>query len=123
MSYETALKTIDTQVAGADLSAKQYYIVKTDSAGAVVLAGDGEVASGVLQNKPTSGQAASYAVDGVSKVVVSGAITAGGLVMSDSNGKGTAHTGSGKNAFGRALETSTTDGDIIAVQLNVTDIA
>ena len=81
-------------IAGADLSAKQFYFVKQHStAFQVVLAGSGENAIGVLQNKPTSGQAAEVECLGVTKVIAGNTITAGNNLMSDSNGKAIPHTG------------------------------
>ena len=76
-----------TLIAGADLSAKQFYAVKLDSNGAAVVAGDGEDAVGILQNKPASGQAATVRVVGISKFVAGGAISLPNRVASDANGK------------------------------------
>ena len=76
-----------TLIAGADLSAKQFYAVKLDSNGAAVLAGDGEDAVGILQNKPASGQAANVRIVGISKFVAGGAISLPNRVTSDANGK------------------------------------
>ena len=60
-----------TLTAAADLSAKQYNFVKLDANGDVVLtdaSGTGEIPIGVLQNAPTSGQAATVMIVGISKV-------------------------------------------------------
>jgi hypothetical protein len=60
-----------TLTAAADLSAKQYNFVKLDANGDVVLTdadGTGEIPIGVLQNAPTSGQAATVMIVGISKV-------------------------------------------------------
>ena len=57
--------------AAADLSAKQYNFVKLDGNGDVVLtdaSSAGEIPIGVLQNAPTSGQAATVMIVGISKV-------------------------------------------------------
>lgn len=60
-------------VAGADLSAKQYLFVKLDGSGDVVIASSqGEQCIGVLQNKPTSGQAAEVVAVGVTKLKTDG---------------------------------------------------
>ena len=60
-----------TLTAAADLSAKQYNFVKLDGNGDVVLtdaSSAGEIPIGVLQNAPTSGQAATVMIVGISKV-------------------------------------------------------
>lgn len=70
--------------AGADLSAKQYHAVIVNSSGQVViapLAGTSASVVGILQNTPVSGEAATVAISGVSKVVASGTVTAGSTVM------------------------------------------
>lgn len=76
-----------TRLAGADLSTKQFYAVKVDSAGKVVLAGAGEMALGILQNNPASNVAGTIAMAGSSKAVAGGSITAGDPVAADANGK------------------------------------
>lgn len=112
MSFNEALTEI-TLAAGADLSAKQYFIVKVDSSGDAVLAGDGEAAIGILQNKPTSGDAATVAVSGVSKCEAGASITAGALVSSDASGN-VVTAATGDIVLGKALA-SADDGDIIPV--------
>lgn len=104
--------------AGQDLSAKQYYFVTVASDGQVDPTGDGLLAHGVLQNDPAAaGRGATVRISGVSKVVAGGACTRGGLVASDSAGKAV-NVVSGDMALGTALETATTDGQIISVLLN-----
>lgn len=76
-----------TVTAGADLSAAQFRAVKLNSSGAVVLAGAGEDAIGVLQSKPASGQAATVRVAGITKFVAGAAIAGGVRVASDASGK------------------------------------
>jgi hypothetical protein len=76
-----------TLLAAADLSAKQFYAVKVDSNGKAALAGAGEVAIGVLQNKPGSGQAATIRIAGATKMVASAAVAAGALVAANAAGK------------------------------------
>lgn len=90
-------------VAGADLSAKQYHIVKPNSSGQAVAANATDVTQiGILQDKPTSGVAGNVAVGGVSKVAYGGTIAAGGAFTSDANGKAVA-TATGKQIIGFAL--------------------
>lgn len=73
--------------AAADLTAKQFYAVKVDSTGKAALAGAGEFAIGLLQNKPGSGQAATVAYGGISKALAGGTIAAGATVAVNSDGK------------------------------------
>ena len=75
-----------TYKAGADLSTKQYYAVELNSSGEVVVAGAGEF-FGVLQNKPTSGQAATVRLRGRTKWLTAAVMTPGAYVASDAAGK------------------------------------
>lgn len=72
--------------AGADLSTKQFRAVKVNSSAQAVVAGAGEFAIGILQNKPAAGQAATITYSGVSKAILGGSVTAGATVASDGNG-------------------------------------
>lgn len=86
MAYEDAGKQVSL-LAAADLSAKQYHAVKVDGNGRVALAGAGEAAIGILQNKPTAGQAATVMVSGISKMVAGAAINEGDLIAVGAAGK------------------------------------
>jgi hypothetical protein len=93
--------------AGADLSTKQYFIVKLNASGQVVLAvaGQGDF---ILLNKPTSGQVAEVApLDGrLCKVSASGVLTAGNDFTSDANGQAKAVTlgaGTGSRVLGKVV--------------------
>lgn len=74
-------------LAGADLSTKQYYLVKYDANAAVVLAGAGENAIGVLQNAPANGEVAIVKRWGLTKCVCGGVVAKGAIICSDANGK------------------------------------
>lgn len=89
MAYEiAAYATKITLVAGADLSAKQYLLVKLDANGkAVVCSGATDVPIGVLQNAPSSGQEAEVVVVGGTKIVAGGTINEGELIGTDANAK------------------------------------
>jgi hypothetical protein len=115
MAYQSVLSTISLESA-ADLTAKQYFFVKVDTAGKAALCGDGENAIGVLQNDPNTGQAAAIAIDGVSKVVAAAAITTGAAVASNADGKAVT-AASGEFILGIALETGA-DGRTISIALN-----
>lgn len=73
-------------VAGADLSTHQFKAVKLSAAKTVVLAGLGEAAIGVLQNKPGNGESATVRVYGVTKIKAGGAIAAGDAIKSSAAG-------------------------------------
>lgn len=105
MAYEIPGRTI-TLEAAADLSARQFHFVGVDSAGKAALAitstGEADVL-GILQNKPTAGQAASIMIDGVSKIVAVGStMSAGDLVTNSTAGRATPHT-AGDMIRGRVL--------------------
>lgn len=108
-----------TFVAAADLSAKQFYIVKLDSSsnGVALSAAATDTSIGVLQNTPASGEAATVRFLGTSKVVAGAAITKGAYVTADSSGKGAATTTDRDNAIGIALEAAAADGDIFEIML------
>jgi len=86
MSYEQELHRF-TRPAAADLSTKQYYGVKIDSSGNIALAGEGDIAVGILQNAPAAaGRAANVAFGGVSKVVGGATVAAGARFSFNSSG-------------------------------------
>jgi hypothetical protein len=78
-------------LAGADLSAKQYYCVKKDTNGAFVLAALGAIGGvGILMNAPASGEVAIVRRCGPAYVVTAGTIAKGAPFTSDANGKAVA---------------------------------
>lgn len=86
MAYEIPV-LLATFIAAADLTEKQFFFVKLDGNGAVVLAANGQRAIGVLQNKPDDTEEAQVMMLGITKVVGGAAGTIPGLVASDANGK------------------------------------
>jgi hypothetical protein len=104
MATEANLRTM-TRVAASDLSAKQYYGVKIDSNGKIALAGEGDIAVGILQDKPEADAAGCVAIGGESKVVAGGSVTAGTRFTFDSTGKAVAVGSGDDHAMGIALET------------------
>ncbi len=102
--------------AGADLSTKQYYLVKLDtSTGDIILADANAVCMGVLQNNPTLGEFAEVAwIAGGANVIAGGAITIGATVMSDANGKAVVTTAAGDNIIGTATKAAVLD-DIVPI--------
>lgn len=76
-----------TLVAGEDLSDSQFCGVDVDTDGEAALPVQGKRAIGIVQNKPTAGQAATVVVTGVSKVHVGATgIAAGNNVTVDDDG-------------------------------------
>lgn len=112
MAYEIAAHDYPFE-AGEDLTGQQFRFVKVDTAGKVVRAGNNELAIGVLQNKPDSGQAASVRCGGISKIVAGGVITAGDRVGSDSQGRAKGGA-SAAVTLGIALDAAAAAGEVIS---------
>ena len=115
MAFSETMKTI-TLEAAADLSGKQYYFVSVDTNGKAALTGDDGNPIGVLQNKPTAGQAATICIDGVTKVYVGteSGLGAGYNVGCDSNSAAKV-SDTGSFRLGVTLEDPTADGDIVSM--------
>lgn len=92
-----------SKIAGADLSTKQFYVVKLNSSGQIVLAGDGEMAYGILQDKPVSGAVGSVAVSGQSLAVLGATVAAGAKVAANASGQVVTAT-TGENVLGICTE-------------------
>lgn len=117
MATEQGLKCI-SRLANADLSASQFCFVVVNSSGNVATAGTGAKIDGVLQNKPgAAARAATMAIDGVTKVRVGAAVTAGDDLTPDSTGR--AVTGAtGDVIGGRALEDATAANQVISMLID-----
>lgn len=106
-----------SQLAGADLSGSQFLFVKESAAKTVnVCSAITDEALGVLQNKPTQGQAASVAIDGTAKVKAGGVIAFGAKVAPMASGKAQV-AASTQFPRGIALEAAAADGDLIEIAL------
>jgi len=120
MAFEQNLQCF-TALAGADLSAKQFYFVRLSATGTIELCDtEGELPCGILQNKPTSGQPAQVAYAGVSKLELGGTVDSNDEVMTDANGKGKAAAGAatpGNFIVGSMLAGGGVSGDIQSVLL------
>lgn len=103
------------------LIAKQYYIVKQDTDGTVILSAAGtDKHVGVLMNKPAVGAAALVQILGTAKVVAGGTITVGAWVTSGGSGTAVATTSDHDVVLGKFLgSASAASGDIIEVQLGI----
>lgn len=104
-----------TRLAGADLSTTgQYRFVEQSSAGTVTVCNSaGENALGVLQNNPASGQAATIAVGGVTKVLAGATIAIGEQLATTAAGKAAVATG-GQVILGEAMSGGA-DGALISM--------
>lgn len=116
MAYENQVQSI-TLVAAADLSAKQYRVVKIDSNGKAAMPDADDLGIGILQNNPGSGQPATVGYGGVSKALAGGTIAAGARVTSDANGALIAASTAGDAVVGVAI-TGAASGDIFPVLIN-----
>ncbi len=112
MAWELPVLDLSLE-AGADLSTKQFYLIKLDPAGRAVLAGAAERAIGVLQNNPLAGETAQVRVLGVSKVVSGNSFGVGTVLASDAAGK--AVTSASAKPIGISLEAATGADQIVSV--------
>lgn len=98
--------------AGADLSSSQYLAVKFDSSEDVVLAGAGETAIGILQNKPADEKPADVAVGGGAIAIAGAAITGGAFLKANAAGKLIPVASNNDFYIARALEDGATNDHI-----------
>jgi len=88
MAYEFSNSAVKvTRTAGADLSGAQYKFVKLDNGtcNAVAVNGATDRPFGVLQNAPTSGQAAEVTIVGGTKVQAGGTASVGQPLFSNAS--------------------------------------
>lgn len=112
MAYLEAFKTI-SQVAAVDLSAKANCFVQVSTDG-LHLAGDGQIAHGVLLDDPKITEQGNVGISGVLAVKCGAAIAKGAQVASGANGLAkTAATGN--VILGVAMEAASGANSIIAV--------
>ncbi len=122
MAYKGSQPFKITLEAGADLSSSQYYFVKLNASGkAVVCSGATDIPVGVLQNNPTSGQAAEIVVVGLTKVSSNAALAIGDLIGTSSDGQAdakTAGTDTTEYVVGTVLVTTGAAGVVGSVLVN-----
>jgi hypothetical protein len=108
--------------AGADLSGKQYHLVKLAANKTVVVcAAVTDVPIGVLQNTPTSGQAAEVCIIGISKIVADANLATTDLIGTSADGqaaKKTPGTDTTNYVIGQVLEDNTAVGGLITAVIN-----
>ncbi len=111
-----------TQIGAADLSQKRYYFCKITAEYTVNVAGNSaEDVIGIIQDDNCTAAGQGVLVRpipaGVTSWITMGvAAAAGSPIASDANGKGKIAT-TGIAYFGRLLQASTADGDIVEMQL------
>lgn len=118
MSFNWGPRHHESYEAGADLTEKQFLVVKRGSDGKVVVAGAGE-GHGVLDNAPAAGETADLVTDGTTKVRAGGTIAINSPVIANADGEAIAATfGTSEGLiFGTAREAAV-DGQIIAVRVD-----
>jgi hypothetical protein len=108
--------------AAADLSGKQYYFVKLASATTVdVCSAVTDIPIGVLQNKPTSGQAAEVVTIGQTKISADANLGQGDLIATSSDGQAqtfTAGTDTTAYCVGRVITDPAAAGEIHTAIVN-----
>lgn len=117
MSYYEAKRAISLLCA-AELADEQFYFVKVNNAGKIVLCGDGEAAIGVLYDAPDAAdQACQVAIGEVVMVAAGAAIAAGAQVACDATGRAATAT-SGEIILGVALEAAAAATELVPVLFN-----
>jgi hypothetical protein len=119
---------VKSLLAGASFASKQYFAVQmTSTDNTVIVAGaaaaEGSHVVGIIQNEPGSGEAASVAIGGTSKLSMAAACDQGEKIKSDGNGEGTPVDADQKSVIGIALEASDGNGSIIEVLLTPGGVA
>jgi hypothetical protein len=126
MAVEKGPKLDWSAFAGADLSTKQYTLVKwsgTASADEVVaVAGATDKPLGVLNNAPKQGEEADVAISGVVKVLLGGTVARDADIGAKADGTLIAATVTGTYIVGRALEAGVS-GQIISAVISTATIA
>lgn len=114
MAYNNIGPFTETYIAGADLSADQYKFVK-ESGATVVLAGNGDEATGVLWNDPASGRAATVVRGGDPHVYAGAAIAAGVNVGVDATGRAVL-AATGDVIVGKTRAAAAAAGDLVQIE-------
>lgn len=124
MAVEGIQQCLPGLVAGADLSAKQYYFVKLTAAWTVdVCAATTDIPIGVLQNDPASGEEARVCVFGLTKVNSDAALAAGNLIGTAADGQAAAYangTDTTKYIVGQVVQASGAAGGYASAFINIT---
>lgn len=119
MATESTFVYDESFQTGASLASNQFYIVASTGANLVNLCVSSTAGAagplGILQNAPSSNQAANVRLIGKSKLVAGGAISVGAFVTATTGGTGLAASTSGQRCIGIANTASTGAGQVIEV--------
>jgi hypothetical protein len=108
--------------AAATLAAYQYHAVVLSAANTVTVAGANAIVIGILQNKPdAAGEAATVRMVGESKMVAGERMDLGTMITSKSDGHGERADANAEHCYAIALESCSSDGEIVSVLLNHCD--
>jgi len=116
--FQAAGQSVDiTLTAAADLSSSQYCWVYLDSSGLAALpTSTGQLAIGILQNAPASGELARVRVAGISKMVATAAITVADEIQAfTTTGRGGTAATAGHYKVAQALEAAAGAAQVIQV--------
>lgn len=107
-----------TAVAENDLSSSRYLFVELSGDNQIDVPDNAaDIPFGILQNEPGAGQNATIATWGISKLRVSGSVTAGNYISSDASGSGViASSTAGTNVGAQAI-TDGSSGDVIPAKI------
>lgn len=122
MAFEIPGFTDGTRPAGGDLSTKQYYFVKLNSSGQVVIiAANTDKPYGILQNAPTAGQLAEVMLMGISKVSADADLAIGDQIGASADGQAATYapgTDTTKYIVGEVLTANTAAAGLVSVAFN-----
>lgn len=122
MATEGAQPLKSSFIAGADLSAKQYYFVKMSADDTVIVcAGATDKPVGVLQNNPIAGQTAEVTVIGETKISGDADLNAGDSIGTSGDGQAAAYvsgTGTTNYIVGQVKLGNTAAGGLVTAFVN-----
>lgn len=122
MAFEIPGFCDGTRPAAADLSAKQYYFVKLNSSGQVAaITANTDKPYGILQNAPTSGQAAEVMLMGISKVSADADLAIADPIGPSADGQAATYahgTDTTKYIVGEVLTANTAAAGLVSVAFN-----
>lgn len=122
MAYEIPVLIVAFEAA-ADLSAKQYRVMKMATGGKVdVFSGATDVPVGILQNKPTAGQTAEVMLLGISKVDSDAALAVGDILAGQTDGQ-LEVVDAGDYPVGLCVEASGAAGEYASAMINPSLVA
>lgn len=112
-----------TYVAGESLATHQYRFVHLETDTTVTMLDNGtELAVGILQNAPASGEAAVVRVTGTSRLIMNGAVAVGDKIKTEyvgaaDNGKGAKSVSTEDEIHGVCIQAAGAEDDVGAVLL------